>query len=88
MRPSDRNPPTTLTPSLWRALTTLDRHEALLPNEFARLMWPDAPGWRHHTRCGRKGVTPGGGMVLAAGGYLGRLCKAGLIERQYARGIN
>ncbi len=88
MRTSNRNPPTPLTPSLQRALAILARHEPLLPNEFARLMWPDAPGWRHHTRCGRKGVTPGGGMVLAAAGYLGRLSKAGRIERQYARGIN
>jgi len=74
--------PTSITPTVRRALAILDRHEPLLPNQFARLMWPDAPGWRRHTRCGRKGVTPGGGMVLAAGGYLGRLCQAGLVTRK------
>ncbi len=64
-----------------RALTILAEHGPLLPNAFARRMWPAAPGWRHHTRCGRNGVSPGGGMVLAAGGYLGRLCQQGWIER-------
>ncbi len=68
-----------------RAITILAEHGPLLPNAFARRMWPAAPGWHHHTRCGRTGVSPGGGMVFAAGGYLGRLCQQGWIERTYRR---
>jgi hypothetical protein len=40
--------------------------------QFARLFWPDSECWQNHTNCGR-GVTRGGGMVIAAGGYLGKL---------------
>ena len=48
------------------------------PTVFARHMWPDNPNWHHPTKAGR-GTTRGGGMRLGAGGFLGRLRRAGLI---------
>lgn len=54
--------------------------DAIRPAEFAKLMWPDSEGWERHARCGPKGVSRGGGMRLAAGGYLGRLCRDDLVR--------
>lgn len=63
-----------------RALEIVARYGPIMPREFAALMWPDSPGWKRHSKCGPKGVSQGGGMRLAAGGYLGRLRKRGLVN--------
>ena len=69
-----------LTLSQRRALEILREHPDLLAKEFARLMWPDSDCWRHPTKCGY-GVHRGGGMYLAAGGFLGKLYHKGLVQR-------
>jgi len=66
-----------------KALTILQNHGPLRPREFARLMWPDSPGWQRHARCGPNGSHKGGGMYLAAGGYLGKLARKGWIYRKF-----
>lgn len=49
------------------------------PRQFGLLFWGrDHPGWQRNTRCGH-GTSRGGGMNLAAGGYLGKLRKQGLV---------
>ena len=70
-----------LSPAVCRALTIIRDHPGVAPAAFAKLMWPDAEGHRRPTKCGRSGSHRGGGMVLAAGGFLGRLVKAGLVCR-------
>lgn len=52
--------------------------DGIRPEAFARQMWPDSRGWQRRTKCGN-GVCIGGGMRLAAGGYLGKLRAKGLI---------
>ena len=54
--------------------------ERMTASEFAVLMWPDSPCWRRVTRCGR-GSHAGKGMWLAAGSFLRKLEKRGLIYR-------
>jgi hypothetical protein len=69
-----------------RALAMLAEHGPLRPADFARYMWPDNPNWRRPGKCGAYGSSKGLGMRLAGGGYLGRLCKAGLVRyTQYPR---
>ncbi len=70
-----------LTEAQAKALGILDEHGAQSPAQFARHMWPDSEGWRNHTKCGPSGVTRGGGMPLAAGCYLGKLARRGLVWR-------
>jgi len=62
-----------------RALEILRDNPGVTAGRFGHLMWPDAEGHKHHTKCGNKGVSVGGGMNLAAGGFLGKLIKAGLV---------
>lgn len=70
-----------LTNAQARALAIIDEHAETItrPRDFAGYMWPDSDRWTVHTRCGY-GVTQGGGMSLAAGGYLGKLVRAGLVQ--------
>jgi hypothetical protein len=74
-----------LTDSEKRALLIIGKNKNVRPGYFARLMWPDAAGWKRSTKAGAKGITKGGGMRLAAGGYLGKLAKTGLIERNISK---
>ena len=67
-----------------RALQILSENRIERPGQFARLMWPDAEGWARTTKCGAYGVCRGGGMRMAAGGYLGRLRKAGLVKNGWS----
>lgn len=69
-----------LTPSQFRALKIIRDNRIEMPRQFARLMWPDSDGWDRYTKCGPYGVTRGGGMSIAGGGYLGKLCSGGLIN--------
>lgn len=69
-----------LTESQAKALNILKDHGPLSPRQFARLMWPDSPGWCRVSKCGPYGSTRGGGMNLAGGGYLGKLHRKGWVE--------
>ena len=74
-------------PATQRALRIIRDHSDLQsPAEFARLMWPDAPGWRVSVRCGPNGSTRGRQMVSAGGAYLSKLRRAGLINWLFRRG--
>lgn len=73
-----------LTDKQIKALIILRDHGPMRPEEFARRMWPDALGWKKHGKCGPYGATTGVGMRLGAGGYLGRLRKAGLAEYRWS----
>lgn len=66
-----------------QALQIVKEHGPIRPREFAQFMWPDSPGWRHHSKCGPKGSHRGGGMYLAGGNYLGKLRKQGWIKKEY-----
>lgn len=57
----------------------------ITPRSFGKLMWPDNPNWNAHTKCGPSGTSHGGGMNLAAGGFLGRLRRDGLTEVHHDR---
>jgi hypothetical protein len=66
-----------------RALEVIAANPGITPSEFAYHMWPGSDGWRHHTKCGPKGVTRGGGMRLAGGAHIGKLRTAGLVTWHY-----
>lgn len=68
-----------LSASQRRALEILKYNMIEAPAQFARLMWPDSPAWKNHTKKGR-GTTRGGGMAVAAGCYLGKLRRAGYVS--------
>lgn len=75
-----------LTKSQAKALRILKEYdEPIRPREFARRMWPDSECWTHWTKCGNKGVSRGGGMSLAGGGYLGKLMKRGWVYSHYSQ---
>jgi hypothetical protein len=69
-----------VTPTQRKALNIIRDHPIDSPRQFARFMWPDSERWKNHTKAGPNGVVRGGGMSLAGGGYLGRLCKFLLTE--------
>ena len=73
-----------LTASQRRALEIVRDHGPIKPREFSEKMWPESPGHQRYSKCGPSGVTRGGGMNLAAGGYLGRLRKRGWVKSEYA----
>lgn len=68
-----------LTDSLKKALLIIRDHSPSRPREFAYMMWKDSPKWKNKVKAGNNGVAKGGGMPLAAGGYLGKLQSKGLI---------
>lgn len=61
-----------------QALVILEKSGELRPREFAKAMWPTSGGWMRTAKCGPNGAHRGGGMYLAAGGFLGKLVRAGL----------
>lgn len=65
--------------SLKKALIIIRDRKPERPGDFAFLMWSDSPKWQNTTKAGKNGVSKGGGMNLAAGGYLGKLKSQGLI---------
>lgn len=69
-----------LTEAQHRALEIFSEHGPLMPKDFAKKMWPDSDGWHRHAKCGPHGVHRGGGMYIAAGGYIGKLCRKGWVE--------
>lgn len=66
-----------------RALLIIKEHGPIRPREFAKAMWPDAPGWKRACKCGPNGSTKGSGMITAGGAYLGRLRKMRLVRPSY-----
>lgn len=68
-----------LSEPLKKALTIIRDRKPERPSDFAFLMWGDSPKWQNTTKAGKNGVSKGGGMNLAAGGYLGKLKSQGLI---------
>lgn len=75
------------TPQLLRALSIVQHHGPVQPKAFARAMWPASPSWGHRTNCGH-GVSIGLCMAIAAGGYLGKLAKRGLIGPGFQHGVH
>lgn len=69
-----------ITDTTYRALCILRDNPGIRPREFSKKMWPDSLGHQNHTPAGPHGVTRGGGMWLAAGGYLGKLAHRGLTR--------
>ena len=61
-----------------KALTIIRDNQIDFPSQFARLMWPDSPCWHRVYNVGH-GASRGVAMNRAAGAYLGRLRKRGLI---------
>lgn len=53
--------------------------------EFAQLFWPDNFMHRRHTNCGTHGSRRGAGAWLAAGSYIAKLEKKGLVQKCYSR---
>lgn len=71
-----------------RALAFIAREAITHPAHLAHLLWPGDPGWSRSMKCGRNenGLQKGAGLMMAAGGYLGRLAKAGLIFNYHVFG--
>ena len=70
-----------LPPGIKRALEVLLEHGPCTPSRFASFYFvKDHPGWKRHCRCGPHGSHAGSGLVMAAGGLLGKLRKRGLAE--------
>ena len=69
-----------------RALSIL-RDACVTATEFAERMWPDSPGWKRVSNLGAHGASAGACMPYAAGGYLGRLRKRGLVEHDPTHGL-
>lgn len=66
-----------------QALRVLAEHGPLSPSQFADRYYPrEDPRWRRQCKCGR-GSHPGMQLVTGAGGFLGKLTKAGLASRSY-----
>lgn len=70
-----------LTEAQRKALEIIRQHPSIRPADFAERMWPDSDGHQRYHKCGPKGVTRGGMMAVAAGGFLGKLRRAGFIQR-------
>mgnify|MGYP003608876139 CR=1 FL=1 len=68
-----------ITASMRKSLRIIAETPGLRPDAFARQYFDkDHPGWSRHTRCGH-GTRKGGGLVLWAGGQIGKLRSAGLV---------
>jgi hypothetical protein len=79
--------PTRLTKAQRSALSRMAARPACRPGgnglssgEVARVIWPDAPGWKVHVRTGPNGVSSGRQMKTAGGAYMARLVKLGLVR--------
>jgi hypothetical protein len=72
-----------------RALIIIRDHgEAITyPKYFAALMWPESGAWQRSKKSGY-GSAKGAGMYSAAGGYLGKLIKRGLIRESFRGGFD
>ncbi len=75
-----------MTEATRKALTILSERINIWPSLFAEKMWPDSPGWKRCINTGPNGATYGKGMWLAAGSYLRRLEKKGLVVSSFRTG--
>lgn len=51
------------------------------PSTFAKLLWPRNPKWKTRVKGGHGTTRLGGGLNIAAGGYLGRLAARKLVKK-------
>lgn len=49
--------------------------------QFAKLFWPENLMHRRHTNCGTHGSRRGAGAWFAAGSYIAKLERAGLVRK-------
>ena len=75
-----------MTKAAARALVILKEHGPQRAREFAKLMWPDSPGWDRWASCSRHTIK-GAHMWLKGGQYLSHLYQKGWV-RQYWRDRN
>jgi len=65
-----------------KSLQIISRSPGIKPSAFARQYFPkDHEGWERHGRAGR-GSTRGQGLILWAGGWLGKLKQRELISQR------
>jgi hypothetical protein len=67
-----------VTPATLKALSILATHGPMLPSGFADRMWPEM---RRRNAGGNSQHRGGDNGAICAGGYLGKLCKRGLVGR-------
>lgn len=64
-----------------KSLRIIAASPGIKPGQFAESYFPrDYSGWDRVCKCGPYGVTRGGGLILWAGGWLGRLKQRGLVD--------
>lgn len=79
---------TGITPATQRALEIVAKYPNIYPSFFARMMWPDSDHLDESYRAGPNASVRGRGLTRAAGGYLGRLRKRGLVYRGRKKAIS
>lgn len=68
-------------PSVQRSLRILRDHGPMSPSWFANRYFPeDHPGWKRVCKCGPHGSHAGSGLVMWAGGWIGKLRAEGLVR--------
>lgn len=77
-------------PFLFQVLQALadaeDKGRFSTPKWIADEVFPkDHPGWQRSCKCGPYGSHRGSGLVMMMGGYLGKLRKAGLVDRYHGK---
>ena len=66
-----------------RALMIIRDYKITQAKQFALFMWPDSPAWMRDKSNGNNRSVIGGGMPLAAGSFLAKLEKRGLIRTSF-----
>lgn len=84
-REGKKAPKRELSEAVFNALQIVRDNPGIVPARFADKMWPTSEGWKRPAKCGPSGSHRGGGMYLAAGGFLGRLYRQGLVQRSYGK---
>ena len=70
-----------------RALKIISENAVGSHRRFEELFWPGHEGWKRHGKIGH-GTSHGVGMMLAGGGFLGKLSQQGLITVRFESGTN
>ena len=66
-----------------RALELIRQHGEVSAAQFARLFWPNSPGWKAARRHDRIAGAHGAGLIMSAGAFLGRMEADGLLFRGF-----
>lgn len=74
--------PTVLNERQARALLIVRDHGPIRAGEFAKMYFPDHPGWAKAIDAGYGNMRVGGGMAICAGGFLAKLVNKCLIEKE------